>query len=77
MTYIKTHLEDFKSDLKKQYTIRMSIKKVEENKLNDLVVDLDQIGVHTTVCDAISVPWFPKEMADMDLLGKDLLQVTD
>ncbi len=28
MTYIKTHLEDFKPDLKKQYTIFMSIEKI-------------------------------------------------
>jgi hypothetical protein len=47
----------------------MSIKKVDDGRLDDLFLDLNKIGVHAKKTRAIEVPWFPKEMDDINLLG--------
>ena len=77
MSFIKTHMEDLKPDLKKQYTIFMSIEKLPEERLNSLVSELKEIGVHTLTPGPIAVPWFPRETTDVDYLGRTLLQVKD
>lgn len=76
MTYIKSHFTNAWTEDKK-YCLDISIEKQPEEKISELTKKFAQMGVFFEVTPPKTIPWFPKDLKDLDKIGKILLKVKD
>lgn len=50
---------------------------LEDENVRSVIGDLSRIARHLTICGTPEVPWFPKNLADLDEIGKETLSEGD
>ena len=77
LSYLRTHFENIKKGDRAKYRLEISLMASHHYIYEKAKSDLEVHGITLEESDPIQVPWFPRTLKDVDLIGQVLLEVNE